>query len=252
LYIGSQDGLTPGAVKIEKRSRNTTGFWTDWESIGSSSTLPKATIDTIGGIKIGTALYSNNIKLGIDGNSFAGIGFTRAFRRDDEELLDFNWGDATSASSIAGIPLCMGTAFKITKDKQFSSKSKPVVLLDTSYFSVSEKGLTINPDASFGCATKITWDVNSNMNDFTTPGIYDIYGERTVKTDNFPITNDGSGHSIAARLIVVASTLQPANNEICVTQFLMLSNRLGGDGNMYIRTYNQNNGAVTGGIWSSW
>ena len=97
---------------------------------------------------------------------------------------------------------------------------------------------------------KVTWDANSNMNDFKTPGVYDIYGERTVKTDNLPITNDGSGHSIAARLTVVASTLQPANNEICITQFLMLSNRIGSEGNMYVRTYNENNNGMNG--WSAW
>lgn len=99
-------------------------------------------------------------------------------------------------------------------------------------------------------ATKVTWGSASNMNDFKTPGVYEIYGERTRQDDNLPILNASSGHSIAGRLYVVASTLQPANNEICVTQFLMLSNRLGGDGNMYVRTYNENNNGMNG--WSAW
>lgn len=98
---------------------------------------------------------------------------------------------------------------------------------------------------------KVTWDANSNMNNFKTPGVYDIYGERTKKDDNLPIINSNPGHSISAKLTVVASTLQPANNEICVTQFLMLSNRKGGDGNMYIRTYNENNSPFDNG-WSIW
>lgn len=38
LGVGSSDGSTPGVVKVEKRSRNTTGFWTDWEEIGSNNT----------------------------------------------------------------------------------------------------------------------------------------------------------------------------------------------------------------------
>lgn len=105
-------------------------------------------------------------------------------------------------------------------------------------------------DFKVGNPIKYTWDETSNMNNFKTPGVYEIYGERTVKTDNLPIMNDGSGHSIAAKLIVVASTLQPANNEICITQFLMLSNRIGGDGNMYIRTYTENNNGMNG--WSPW
>lgn len=100
-------------------------------------------------------------------------------------------------------------------------------------------------------STKVTWGSASNMNDFKTPGVYDIYGERTRQDDNLPILNASSGHSIAARLTVVASTLQPANNEICVTQFLMLSNRLGGEGNMYVRTYNENNSPFMNG-WAPW
>ena len=98
--------------------------------------------------------------------------------------------------------------------------------------------------------TKITWNASSNMNDFKTPGVYEIYGERTVKTDNLPITNEGGGNSISAILTVVASTLQPANNEICITQFLQLSNRIGGEGTTYVRTYNENNNGMNG--WLPW
>lgn len=101
-----------------------------------------------------------------------------------------------------------------------------------------------------GGATKVTWNANSNMNDFKKAGVYDIYGERTVNTDNLPISNTGGGNSIAARLTVVASTLQPANNEICITQFLQLSNRIGGEGTAYVRTYNENNNGKNG--WSPW
>lgn len=105
-------------------------------------------------------------------------------------------------------------------------------------------------DWGFTKVIKVTWDALSNMNDFKTPGVYEIYGDRTVKTDNLPIANDGSGNSIAARLTVVASTLQPTNNEICITQFLQLSNRIGGEGTTYVRTYNENNNGMNG--WSSW
>lgn len=105
-------------------------------------------------------------------------------------------------------------------------------------------------DAAGSGATKIVWGASSNMNDFKTPGVYDIYGERTRQDDNLPILNASSGHSIAARLTVVASTLQPANNEICVTQFLQLSNRIGGEGTTYVRTYNENNNGMNG--WSAW
>lgn len=98
---------------------------------------------------------------------------------------------------------------------------------------------------------QVTWNSNSNMNDFKEAGVYEIYGERTRQDDNLPILNASPGHSIAARLTVVASTLQPTNNEICVTQFLMLSNRKGGDGNMYVRTYNENNSPAAD-WWTPW
>ena len=122
------------------------------------------------------------------------------------------------------------------------------VPVDSDYFTLNEQGLTIKEGSVSDI--KVTWDANSNMNDFKTPGVYEIYGERTVKTDNLPITNDGSGHSFAAKLTVVASTLQPANNEICITQFLQLSNRIGGEGATYVRTYNKNNNSMNG--WSAW
>lgn len=98
---------------------------------------------------------------------------------------------------------------------------------------------------------QVTWNSDSNMNNFKEAGVYEIYGERTRQDDNLPILNASPGHSIAARLTVVASTLQPANNEICVTQFLMLSNRKGGDGNMYVRTYNENNSPAAD-WWTPW
>ena len=119
---------------------------------------------------------------------------------------------------------------------------------------MSEKILTAitanGVEYKIGGATKVTWDANSNMNDFKTPGVYDIYGERTNVSDNLPILNSNPGHSFSCKLTVVASTLQPANNEICVTQFLQLSNRIGREGATYVRTYNENNNSVNG--WSAW
>ena len=102
-----------------------------------------------------------------------------------------------------------------------------------------------------GNPTQVTWDSSSNMNNFKEPGVYEIYGERTKHDDNLPINNANSGHSFFARLTVIASTLQPANNEICITQMLLLSNRRGGDGNTYIRTYNENNSPFNNG-WGLW
>ncbi len=106
-------------------------------------------------------------------------------------------------------------------------------------------------DFKVGNPIQVTWDSSSNMNNFKEPGVYEIYGEITKHDDNLPINNANTGHSFFARLTVIASTLQPANNEICITQMLLLSNRLGGDGNMYIRTYNENNSPFDNG-WGLW
>lgn len=141
-----------------------------------------------------------------------------------------------------------------TLSLKFASLENSVTIYDIPAATTERAGVMSAKDkrkleAAGNGATKIVWDA-SNMNDFKTPGVYDIYGERTRQDDNLPIQNASSGHSIAARLTVVASTLQPANNEICVTQFLQLSNRIGGEGTTYVRTYNENNNGMNG--WSPW
>jgi hypothetical protein len=56
--------------------------------------------------------------------------------------------------------------------------------------------------------------------------------------DNLPIENRGGGHTISARLEVLDSSINDTTNsdDKCITQKLTLSNRVGGDGNVYIRT----------------
>lgn len=243
-----------GEIKIEKRTRDAYGIWTEWENIGGSSTLPKATLQTIGGVRLGTSkMLETKVMLGADNSGAAGISIGEGLTASsDGSVLYLDFGDNAYGKPITGIPLFMGTAYKLADIPLFSGTSKPVIPLNTDYFGVDSKGLTINPNAKFGdSTTKVTWDASSNMNDFKTAGVYDIYGERTRQDDNLPILNASSGHSIAARLTVVASTLQPANNEICVTQFLMLSNRRGGEGNMYVRTYNENNSPAAD-WWTPW
>lgn len=113
-------------------------------------------------------------------------------------------------------------------------------------------------DALGSGATKIVWDANSNMNDYRAAGVYEIYGERTDLYDNLPILNSNPGHSIAAKLTVVDSSLQKADSsaptEIHLTQFLMLDNRVGPSADMYMRTYTQDNGHPNNGSgnWSVW
>ena len=90
---------------------------------------------------------------------------------------------------------------------------------------------------------KIIWSYSANLAQWTFrfPGIYDITGERTNKNDGFPIDNASPGHTINARLIVLDSSLPqasdtPQEDDACITQILMLSNRMGGEGSIYIRS----------------
>lgn len=93
----------------------------------------------------------------------------------------------------------------------------------------------------------------SNLNNFTNCGIYNIFGEHTRNDDNLPIMNTGGGHTFSGRLFVYDSSLPNtgnAGNDCCITQVLTLSNRVGGDGNMYIRTAS---GSTKDNLtWSKW
>ena len=250
-------------VKIEKRIRNVDNSWSEWESVGSGSTLPEATEETIGGVKLGICYNDNYAPLvNINEENGSGVGImldSDYFQRNNGNMvvrlnpsMILNTGIGvklgTSANPKDVIPCVLGS--DITDFSKFGVNNVAVgIPYNSTQFCLKRNGLNLVDDISSG-VTKITWDANSNMNNFKTPGVYDIYGERTRQNDNLPITNASSGHSIAARLTVVASTLQPANNEICVTQFLQLSNRVGGEGNTYIRTYNENNNGMNG--WSPW
>ena len=75
-----------------------------------------------------------------------------------------------------------------------------------------------------------------HMNAFTVTGEYHIHGERTNENDGLPILNSGT---IDARLTVLDSSLTRGTGEktdTVVTQILRLSNRMGGDGHVYVRT----------------
>lgn len=79
----------------------------------------------------------------------------------------------------------------------------------------------------------------SHMNKFVNAGNYVLQGERTNANDGLPILNANPGHTIFAQLSVLDSSLTNgtgAKTDICVTQVLRLSNRMGGDGHIFMRT----------------
>lgn len=107
-----------------------------------------------------------------------------------------------------------------------------------------------------GNAQVIEWSHTHNMNDYKDAGTYRIKGERTGDplSDNLPIMNQGSGHTIEGILYVLDSSLTNGSgkeDDCTITQFLMLSNRVGGqEGDMYMRSaYGANKDSLT---WKPW
>lgn len=112
--------------------------------------------------------------------------------------------------------------------KQISISNKP--------YNICDIGLR---NTLGGATQEIQWNAELNLNTFTRAGIYRIKGERLSNTDNIPINNAASGHTIDASLQVLNSSLTNGSGrdtDICITQILTISNRVGGDGDIYIRT----------------
>lgn len=95
-----------------------------------------------------------------------------------------------------------------------------------------------------------------NLNDYTEKGIYRIGGEVTYgpEVTNLPMQNHGGGNTIDAVLYVLDSSLPnigAKDDDVCITQFLMLSNRTGGaEGDMFMRSANgKTKDSLT---WKAW
>ena len=103
---------------------------------------------------------------------------------------------------------------------------------------------------------KVDWDASSCVDTFITAGIYNISGERLNVKDGLPIANSNPGHTIKARLVVLDSSISGSGDtdDKCITQILTLSNRTGGDGDVYIRTgrAHSTNVLAGGSGWEPW
>ena len=102
----------------------------------------------------------------------------------------------------------------------------------------------------------VEWSSASHINHYVTQGIYNITGERLNAADGLPIANSNPGHTIHARLLVLNSSIAGTGDvqDKCITQVLTLSNRTGGDGEVYIRTGQAHStNMLAGGIgWEQW
>ncbi|MBR3877742.1 MAG: hypothetical protein IKJ23_06130 [Bacteroidaceae bacterium] len=107
-----------------------------------------------------------------------------------------------------------------------------------------------------GLGKSVVWGSGTHADAFVTAGTYNIKGERTVLTDGLPIANAAAGHTINAKLVVLDSSISGngANDDKCITQILTLSNRTGGDGEIYVRTGRASSkNLLAGGYgWEQW
>ena len=105
-------------------------------------------------------------------------------------------------------------------------------------------------------AKDVAWGVSSNIDVFTEQGAYSIAGERLSKGDGLPIDNASPGHTVSARLVVIDSSISGTGDsgDKCVTQILALCNRIGGDGDVYVRTGSASGkNLLAGGTgWGQW
>lgn len=102
---------------------------------------------------------------------------------------------------------------------------------------------------------KVVWNYDSNINTYIDSGIYNIKGVHLRKEDNLPLESIDAEATFNANLIVLDSTINNlggTDNGACITQILSISDRVGSEGNVYIRTgrgYIKTVNAIT---WDSW
>lgn len=84
----------------------------------------------------------------------------------------------------------------------------------------------------------IPWNSTAHLNSLTQSGQYYLTGQSNGLNGGLPILNSDPGHTFDAVLRVLDSSLtkDADQKQLCITQILSLSNRMGGDGHIFVRT----------------
>lgn len=122
-----------------------------------------------------------------------------------------------------------------------------VIILDNSrgYWRATPANI---PNGAKPPITPIEWTAESNINDYTEPGLYICTnGIRTNANDNLPINNIGENAGIGFILLVTEASSYENNNIYTRRgQTIILTNRLGNETKQYSRTqFYEINNAVT-------
>ena len=212
---------------------------------------PKATTSVLGGF-YASAVRPNAIEIeetNWDAESqFYGVELDS----NGKAFVNVPWLKYTFGTGLESL-VSSSTAYAAPISVKYDSKTlfagddaKDPASIDDSY---AEHPLQLGKDYGW----KNTGNNLSNLNNFVDYGIYNISGEHTRNDDNLPITNVGGGNTFQGRLFVYDSSLPNtgnAGNDCCITQVLTLSNRVGGDGNTYIRTgVGSTKSSLTWGQW---
>lgn len=98
---------------VKTRTRDAYGIWSEWENIGGSSTLPEATVDTIGGVKLGMVRYNNYTPLvNINQSSGNGVGIKidSSVLMNSGNGLKIRYDDSLTIESGQGLSVRLGTS----------------------------------------------------------------------------------------------------------------------------------------------
>lgn len=249
------------------------GSWTDNSGESFEYELPQATVDTLGGVRLGRVGNADYVPLttilgaGVDVGA-AGVYIDSAyFKIDgiDKSMLSLRHHFSLEVSKATGLSVALGTdnpnlpaipCVIGTKLNSGTSTWKQNVIgipYNEEQFCLKSNGLNLKDD--IGSVTKVTWDSNSDMYDYIAAGVYDIEGTRESLYDSLPIANIGENTTIAARLIVTVTPEGATTYRHSIGQTLILSNAEGKETKVYTR--NGNRTIPTGGAsytitWSNW
>ena len=182
-------------------------------------------------------------------NDDGSLGLPFIFAADDTAILTVEkseqegkrTGNKKIKQVISCVPRSLGTE---------------IVCSRTRYYDGNEHVWSAWEITSANSGVYVEWDMNADINTYVTAGIFNITGERLSAADGLPIENSAPGHTIHARLTVLDSSITGSgdNDDKCITQILALSNRTGGDGDVYIRTGRESmkNMLAGGSGWEPW
>lgn len=221
---------------------NTTIKINCWE-LKNGKEIPQLPTSTLDGFE-----WNGKFRLTVS-NDDGSLGLPFLFAADDTAILTvetteqegMGTGDKKIKQVISCVPRSLGNDITCCRIRSHNGKEHVWSAWET---------------ISSASGTKVTWDASSCVDTFIAAGIYNISGERLNVKDGLPIANSNPGHTINARLVVIDSSISGTGDtdDKCITQILTLSNRTGGDGDVYIRTgrAHSTNVLAGGNGWEPW